>query len=231
MRNTPGFAALTPAPDAVVVWEVGEVAGDLLSVRVVAPADFADECPGVLADVESPRARLRGARRHRQRVDAEYLVGVPFEQRAQWPAGTADAQRVDLLQVEEALRVLGGDDAALQFPRGTGEPTRVRGPVWIKRGDDVGVAGTWRPLPGAPLITAKRGERPAFYLQLVLGPQILLEKSGVLRPAKLFKRVQHDLTDRRAWRGRPDSGAGGTPQFAAQQLVKFIVDRKQEIYA
>jgi hypothetical protein len=53
-------------------------------------------------------------------------------------------------------------------------------------------------------------------LQLALGPQVLLEEPGVLRPAELVEDGEDDLPDRRPRFGGPDAGARGAPQLVDQ---------------
>ena len=170
----------------------------------------------------------RGDRgRHRQRLDGEDRRDVALEQRAQRAPGAADAQRVDLLQVEQALGLRRGDHPPRQVPGRAGQPARVSGAVLVQGRHDVGRARPGRPLPGAQLVPAERGEGAAVQLQLALGPQVLLQEAGVLRPAELFQGAQHDLADRQSRPGRPQAGAGSPAQLPDQLLAALLEPAEQ----
>jgi DNA-binding NarL/FixJ family response regulator len=89
------------APDAVLGGDAGEPGGDLVAVLVVARADRLDQRRRVRPDVGAPGARGGDGRGHRRRLDGEDLRRVTLEQRAERATGATDAQREDLLQVEE----------------------------------------------------------------------------------------------------------------------------------
>jgi hypothetical protein len=109
-----------------------------------------------------------------QRIDGAAGADVAGFGRS-WPVG----EDVNLVEVEQALCSPRRGDAAFHVPVGTGDPARVRGPVRLQRGGDVGLTGAWCPVPGVPLVAAQGRERAAVQLQLVLGQQVLLEESGI----------------------------------------------------
>jgi hypothetical protein len=53
-----GLRAVVLAPDALAFGQAGELASDLMAVRLVISADFPDEVAGVLADMRAPFAGL-----------------------------------------------------------------------------------------------------------------------------------------------------------------------------
>jgi hypothetical protein len=205
-----------------VVGQPRQPPGDPLPVRVVPLADLPDQCRRLRPDAGAPCDGLRGGRGDRRRVDLQDLLGVPFEQRAKRAAGAADAKRDDLLQVQQPLGLRRGDHPPVQVPRGAAQPARIGRAVRVERGDDVGGAAAWGALPCPPFVPAQRRERPAVQLQLALGPQVLLEEPGVLRPAEFVERGEDDLADRRSRLGRPYPRARRAAQLVDQLFPAFV---------
>jgi hypothetical protein len=96
-----------------VVRQARQPPGDPVAVRIVLLPELRDQGRDVRADVVAPRGGLRVRGGDRRRVDRQDLVGVPFEQGAERAAGAADAERGDLLQVEQPLGLLRGDHPPL----------------------------------------------------------------------------------------------------------------------
>jgi DNA-binding NarL/FixJ family response regulator len=93
------------APEAVMIGESGQVGGDLAPAVVVAGADRLDQRRRLRPDVGAPGPRGGDRGGHRRRLDREDLRHVMLKQGAKRPAGAADVQGDDLLQVEEPLRL------------------------------------------------------------------------------------------------------------------------------
>ena len=189
---------------------------------VVAVADLLDQRRGVRPDVRPPGARRGDRRGHRRRLDGQDLRHVALKQGAERAPGAAHVQGEDLLQVEEPLGLRRGDHPPRQVPGRAGQPVRVGRPVRVQRGHDVGGPRARRAPPRPQLVAAQRGERAAVQLELVLGPQVLLEEARVLRPAELIERGEDDLPDGRPRRGGPRPGARGAAELADQLLALLV---------
>jgi hypothetical protein len=133
-----GFDAWVVAPDALTIGHVGELAGDLLAVRLVIAADLADKGAGAVAGASAPCGELVGGCGYRQWLELEDVFGALPEQRIDGAAVAADAgfgrswpagKDVDLIEIEQALGPRRCDDAPVDVPVGTSDPAGVRGPV------------------------------------------------------------------------------------------------------
>ena len=215
-----GLDACVPAPNALTVGQVSKLAGDLLAVWLVIAAVLPDEGASAFADMCAPCPELVVGCGCRRRFGVENILRVLLEQCIDGGTGAEVAgfgrsrpsgEDVDLVEVEQALRSRSRDDTALKVPVGTSEPARVRRPVRFQCRSEVGLAGAWCPVPGVPLVPALGRERAAVQLQLVLGQQILLEESGILRPAEVGEGFQQDFADGRAGPSWSHPGAGGAP--------------------
>ena len=78
------------APDAIAFGQVGELASDLLAVRLVLSADLPDQVPGMLTDSRAPCAGLISGRGYRQGLSPENLLRILLKERVDGAAGTAD---------------------------------------------------------------------------------------------------------------------------------------------
>src|SRR5690349_659042 len=108
-----GLDNCVPAPDALTVGQAGELAGDLLAVWLVLPADLPDGDAGAVADLRAPCPELGVGGRCRWRLGVEDVLRVLLQQRIDGGTEAAVAgfgrsgppgQDVDLVQVEKALR-------------------------------------------------------------------------------------------------------------------------------
>jgi hypothetical protein len=82
-----GLDGCVPAPDAFSVGQVSELAGDLLAVWLVIPADLADGSADAFADMRAPCPELVGGCGCRWRLGVKDVLGVLLKQRIDGSAG------------------------------------------------------------------------------------------------------------------------------------------------
>ena len=86
-----GLDGCVPAPDALTVGKVSKVAGDLLAVWLVIPADLPDGDADAFADVCAPCPELLVGGGCRWRLGVEDVLRVLLQQRVDGSAGAAVA--------------------------------------------------------------------------------------------------------------------------------------------
>src|SRR5215813_5135048 len=74
-----GLRIRLQTPDSGMVWETGELAGDLFAAWLVIPADLPYPGVDLRADVRAPCADVLGGCRYRQGLNLEMLLRVPLQ--------------------------------------------------------------------------------------------------------------------------------------------------------
>jgi hypothetical protein len=87
LNSASGFDACVPAPDALTVGQVSELAGNLLAVQLVIPTDLPDESAGALADMRAPCPELIVGRGGRRWLGVEDVLRILLKQRIEAAAG------------------------------------------------------------------------------------------------------------------------------------------------
>jgi hypothetical protein len=82
-----GLDGCVPAPDALTVGQVSELAGDLLAVWLVLPADLPDGNADTFADMRAPCPELLIGGGCRWRLGVEDVLRILLEQRIDGRAG------------------------------------------------------------------------------------------------------------------------------------------------